>query len=122
MTENTRQLDASTLIACSLGEEELRQRQAVARDLFALAQHVDELPDGYAWRFPGEGDWQARLLDFVAAERRCCGFFRIELSFNRAWVRLCSRYEDRMGLRLLSKRRSPLASRARSLSRREILP
>ncbi len=82
MTENTRRLDASTLIACSLGEEELRQRQAVARDLFALAQHVDELPDGYAWRFPGEGDWQARLLDFVAAERRCCGFFRIELVFE----------------------------------------
>jgi hypothetical protein len=82
MTEKTRPLDSSTLVACSLGEDDLRQRQKVARELFALAQKVEELPDGYAWRFPGEGDWQARLLDFIAAERSCCGFFRIELVFE----------------------------------------
>jgi hypothetical protein len=82
MTEKSEGLDRSTAIACSLSDQDLRQRQAVARDLFALAHQVEELPDGYAWRFPGEGDWQGRLLDFIAAERRCCGFFRIELVFE----------------------------------------
>ena len=54
----------------------------MTRELFALAEHVDELPDGYTWLFPGDGDWQAKLLEFIAAERRCCGFFRIELVFE----------------------------------------
>ena len=74
--------DTSAVVACSLSERELAQRsQEVARDLFAFAEHVDELPDGYAWRFPGDGEWHAKLLDFVAAERRCCAFFRIALDF-----------------------------------------
>ena len=80
--ENGNELASSATIACSLSGQDLSQRQAVARDLFALAQQVEELPDGYAWRFPGEGEWQVRLLDFVAAERRCCGFFRIELVYE----------------------------------------
>ena len=75
--------DTGAVVACSLSEEELAQRgQEVARDLFAFAEQIDELPDGYAWRFPGDGEWHAKLLDFVAAERRCCGFFRIELDFE----------------------------------------
>jgi hypothetical protein len=82
MTEKSGELGGGTVIACTLSDRDLRQRQAVAGDLFILAQQVEELPDGYAWRFPGEGDWQGRLLDFVAAERRCCGFFRIELVYE----------------------------------------
>jgi hypothetical protein len=82
MTEASRTTDSS-VVACSLSEQGLAQRgQAVARDLFAFAERVDELPDGFAWRFPGDGEWQTKLLEFVAAERRCCGFFRIELIFE----------------------------------------
>jgi hypothetical protein len=83
MTETNSGTDSSTVVACSLSEQDLAQRsQELARDLFAFAEQVDELPDGYAWRFPGDGEWHAKLLDFVAAERRCCGFFRIELDFE----------------------------------------
>ena len=83
MTDTNTGTAINAAIACSLGEQELAQRsEAVARDLFAFAEQVDELPDGYAWRFPGDGEWHAKLLDFVAAERRCCGFFRIELVFE----------------------------------------
>ena len=83
MTEDTRRTDSATMVACSLSEGELAQRsQDLARDLFAFAERIDELDDGYAWRFPGEGGWHAALLDFIAAERRCCTFFRIELAFE----------------------------------------
>ena len=83
MTENTRGPDTSLAVACSLSEQEQAQRsQEVARDLFAFAQQVEQLPDGYSWRFPGDGDWHGKLLDFVAFERRCCGFLRIELVFE----------------------------------------
>jgi hypothetical protein len=75
--------DVNAGVACSLSEQELAQRsQEVARDLFAFAEQVHELPDGYTWRLPGNGEWPAKLLDFVAAERRCCGFFRIDLAFE----------------------------------------
>src|SRR3954466_12394117 len=83
MTEATNRTDSATVVACSLTEQGLAKRgQALARDLFAFAEQVEELPDGYAWRFPGEGDWYARLLDFVVAERRCCSFFRIDLVYE----------------------------------------
>src|SRR3954471_19390642 len=80
--DESRRTDLSLPVACTLNEQDRRQRQEVERDLFAIAQQVEELPDGFAWQFPGEGDWQDRLLDFIAAERRCCGFFRIELVFE----------------------------------------
>jgi hypothetical protein len=83
MIDRTAKADTSAVVACSLSEQELTQRsQEVARDLFAFAEQIDELPDGYTWRFPGDDDWHAKLLHFVAAERRCCGFFRIELVFE----------------------------------------
>jgi hypothetical protein len=83
MTDTTIGTDTSTVVACSLSEQEQAQRgQELARDLFAFAERVDELPDGYTWRFRGDGEWYAKLLDIVAAERRCCAFFRIELAFE----------------------------------------
>jgi hypothetical protein len=83
MTDTNIGTDPSPAVACPLSEQDLAQRsQEVARDLLSFAEHVDELPDGYAWRFPGDGEWHAKLLDFVATERRCCGFFRIEIVFE----------------------------------------
>ena len=83
MTDMNNGMDTDTAVACSLSEQDLARRsQELARDLFAYAEHVDELPDGYVWRFPGDGEWHTRLLDFVASERRCCSFFRIELVFE----------------------------------------
>lgn len=83
MIENTTFDESSPVVACSLSEEELARRsREVSRDLFVFAEQVEELSDGFRWRFPGDGAWHAKLLDFVAAERRCCGFFRIELTFE----------------------------------------
>src|SRR5687767_5049317 len=83
MTETNIGTGTRAMVACSLSEQDIAQRsQEVARDLFAFAEHVDELADGYVWRFPGDGEWHAKLLEFVAAERRCCAFFRIELVFE----------------------------------------
>jgi len=53
---------------------------------------VRELADGYAFRFAGDDRWKALLFDFVNAERTCCTFFKIELSFEPGlgpiWLRL----------------------------------
>ncbi len=80
-------------IACSLpGEEQIARGEVIAEDLFGGADRMDELPDGYAFRFAVTEDRIDRLARFIAAERRCCPFFTFELVFEPAegpvWLRL----------------------------------
>lgn len=80
-------------IACNLGERGRAAREReFAGDLAPGIREVVGLADGYALRFPGEGDWADRLLAFVAAERRCCPFFRFELDLapghGPVWLRV----------------------------------
>jgi hypothetical protein len=70
-------------VACSLGSASLAARsEEVRRGLFAGARERIELDDGFALRFSGEGDWPARIAEFIASERRCCSFFRFETVFE----------------------------------------
>jgi hypothetical protein len=80
MTENeTRQAE----IACKLlGREFAARKEAITRDLFAHAERVDELPDGFAYQFPAVGPWPAKVLEFVETERQCCPFFTFEIVFE----------------------------------------
>lgn len=80
-------------IACSLDDARLATRlDSLRHDLFAGAEDRQELTDGYAFRFPDEGDWGTRIADFIASERRCCTFFRFELTFEPGlgpiWLKL----------------------------------
>jgi hypothetical protein len=81
------------VIACRLLERELAERgNRLAHELFPGARSIEELPDGYAFDFAADEEWTARVLDFVAFERRCCPFFTFEVVFEphgRAlWLRL----------------------------------
>jgi hypothetical protein len=80
-------------IACNLPEQEQQQRrEALASDIYKNFQQVDELTDGYAFRYPGGEEWPAKLLEFITFERRCCPFITFELVFEPAqgpvWLRL----------------------------------
>jgi hypothetical protein len=80
-------------IACSLSEPELqRRREALASDIYKNFQQVDELRDGYAFRYPAGEEWAGRLLEFITFERRCCPFITFELLFEPGqgpvWLRL----------------------------------
>jgi hypothetical protein len=68
-------------LACSLTATELNLRGEENASLFAHAQGKEELPDGYRFTFPAEGDGARDLLQFVLAERACCPFFTFELIF-----------------------------------------
>jgi hypothetical protein len=70
-------------IACSLTDPELAVRaEQVRQEIFASVDERRELPDGYAFRFPGSDEWMARLVDFIAVERECCRFLRFGLTFE----------------------------------------
>jgi len=75
--------DGALPVACSLGDRDLAQRAALVRnELLAGVEERRELETGYAFRFPGDGDWPSKIDEFVATERRCCSFFRIEVTFE----------------------------------------
>lgn len=80
-------------IACSLTEADLARRQEELSDeIFKNVQQVQELPDGYAFCFPGDADWAIKLTQFITFERDCCPFFIFELAFEvnhgPIWLRL----------------------------------
>ncbi len=70
-------------IACNLPEHEQAARgEDIADDLLGGCTSVHELADGYAFSFPSEDVWAARLLEFVLEERKCCPFFRFAIVFE----------------------------------------
>lgn len=78
---------------CSLSARGLADRKAELRTrLKPGIQEVTELPDGYGLRFPGDGEWDRQLTEFVLYERGCCSSISYELSFDRhggpIWLRL----------------------------------
>jgi hypothetical protein len=68
-------------LTCSLSAEELRTRGVENAALFADAQGVHELPDGYRFIFPASAESAQDLLAFILAEAVCCPFFTFDLTF-----------------------------------------
>lgn len=79
-------------IACSLTASERVTRAEEIDELFAGIQQLQELPDGYALRFPGDSAWAQKVLSFIQGERSCCLFFTFELIFlpnqGPAWLHI----------------------------------
>jgi hypothetical protein len=71
----------STPLACNLSDPERAKRLvALEAELFAGALETAELEAGYAFVFPGDAAWLAKLTTFIAEERDCCPFLRFELT------------------------------------------
>jgi hypothetical protein len=73
-----------------------RQRhKTVSQQMHAAVKEVQELPDGYAFRFPAEQATILLLSEWIARERLCCPFFRFELVAEQEdgplWLRLRGR-------------------------------
>ena len=80
------------IIACLLSEREQAIRgEEIARELFALVQERTELTDGYSYRFGNDQIVLDSLVEFIAAERRCCPFLSFELAFEPHGGPICLR-------------------------------
>jgi hypothetical protein len=67
-------------IACCLTSAELREREATLLAQFRSAViETEELPDGYAFRVPGDAKRMAIIAEMIVAERECCPFLTFEL-------------------------------------------
>lgn len=63
----------------ALDAEGRKRHKVVSERMRAAVKEVQELPDGYAFRFPAEESTILLVSEFIARERLCCPFFRFEL-------------------------------------------
>jgi len=69
----------SVPVACSLSDLELHEREATLLAQFGSAViETEELPDGYAFRVPGDGKSIVIMSKMIVAERECCPFLTFE--------------------------------------------
>jgi hypothetical protein len=85
--------NTNTVLTCKLMPDELKVRKE--KVLLSLKEKVlerRELPNGYAFRFPGDDVMIDELIEFVKTERECCDFFVFNLSISgdksEAWLAL----------------------------------
>jgi len=82
-------------LACDLTAipADVREEHVVtAPQLFATAQEIQELSNGFALRFPNEPGRFMVIAKFIENERLCCPFFHFELeaepNMGSLWLRL----------------------------------
>src|SRR5262249_17482204 len=67
-------------IACTLTEEQLRERRREMLELFrANASEPEALPDGYVYTFRAAPNLVADIARFVDLERECCEFLTFKI-------------------------------------------
>ena len=83
---------------CNLGAIDAKQRrryEALTAEMRAAAQEVEELPDGYAIRFPSDRHIHSAVGEWITLERLCCPFLRFALETDgegrHTWLRLTGR-------------------------------
>ena len=80
-------------LTCKLMPEEMRlYKESVLASLKNKIIDKKELPNGYAFKFPGSDSVVDELIGFIKAERECCDFFVFNLSISgdksEAWLQL----------------------------------
>jgi hypothetical protein len=106
------------VIACLLGEREQAQRAEEAhQDLFPGLLAVEELPDGYGYRFPAGDKWTAKVMAVVAAERQCCPFFTFEIVFEPHRRGLWLRFRGSAAIKTFVRDNFPLAPSGAAVER-----
>jgi hypothetical protein len=67
-------------VACSLTAPELQQRRSeLLQKLRSAALGVEELDEGYAYRFHSDESMLSDLATLIQLEHQCCPFLRIKL-------------------------------------------
>jgi hypothetical protein len=68
---------------------------AAIEEVFGAVAEIRDLPEGYAFRLPGESAWVMKIADFITKERLCCPFFGFSLQLEpeggALWLSLTGR-------------------------------
>jgi hypothetical protein len=84
--------------ACSLtalNAEQRKRHAELAKTLKESVKEIQELPDGYAFRLPGDTKTILATAEFISYERLCCPFFKFDLEVESdgqpLWLKLTGR-------------------------------
>lgn len=70
-------------LSCTLLPGELNERLAeIKEEIFTEDVKKEELEDGYIFYFDDKGDLADKVLDFLKVEKKCCPFFKFDLSIR----------------------------------------
>ncbi len=72
-------------LACTLSAfapDERRLHLSAIEEVFGAVEETRELPDGYAFRLPGDSGWVLKVAHFITQERLCCPFFGFSLQLE----------------------------------------
>ena len=82
-------------VACtpdSVPAEKKQRWMDLGTQIYGAVEELQELPDGYACRLPGDAATLLRAAEYVSLDRLCCAFarweLRIEPSGGPLWLRL----------------------------------
>jgi len=69
------------VLSCALLPDELNERLGLIKEeLFDANIDTEELDDGYIFYFNDENELADKVLDFVKIEKKCCPFFKFDVS------------------------------------------
>lgn len=75
-----------------MDKEQRKRHRVLATDLIPRHLEIEELPDGYALRFPNDRALFTGLSELASLERLCCPFLTITLELQRdqgpTWLKL----------------------------------
>ena len=92
MNTNARESQGLACDLTAIPADAREEHVITAPQLFALAQEVRELPDGFAIRFLNEPGRFMAIAEFIENDRLCCPFFNfgvdVEPNGGPLWLRL----------------------------------
>ncbi len=79
-----------------MNEEQRARHVKLAQEVLSQdRQEVQELPNGYAYRFAAESAMLIKVAEFISSERLCCPFFNFALEVTAdggpMWLRITGR-------------------------------
>lgn len=94
VTESPFRCDMSMLSAATIA-----RKDAIGASLAQKKLGASPLPNGYEFRFPGDGQTISDVAEWIVTERLCCPFFDFDLSLAREGGTLALRLTGRPGTR-----------------------
>ena len=89
-------------IACDMSVLSPAQRSAhlaTSRELFSKVQAIDEVAEGYEFRFGDEPEMVLKIAEFVALEKLCCPFLNFAINVEAEGGPVTLRLTGREGVK-----------------------
>src|SRR5438132_1676139 len=90
--QRTRNVSSSSCNMLALDSAQRKRHDILTKDLLAKHLEIEELPDGYGFRFPNDRSLFTALSEWATLEQLCCPFLTLTLELQGdqgpAWLKV----------------------------------